>query len=224
MSAGCCDIETVDRLAAEQSRRATLYAVLVINALMFVGELAAGIWADSRALMADSADNLGDALVYGISLFVLTRSLRWRAAAAFAKGLIQLVFGLALIASIISALMGEPDPVGPAIMATAALALVGNLTCLVLLSKHRSDDVNMRSVWLCSRNDVISNSGVIVSGGLVIMLDSWWPDILIASVVAAIFLHTAIDVLRDAWRNWQQDSQSGSAVAAGAGKSCCGDP
>ena len=101
MSATCCDSDTADRLAAEQSRRSTLYVVLAINVVMFAGELAAGIWADSRALMADSADNLGDSLVYGISLMVLARSLRWRAAAAFAKGLIQLAFGLGLVFTII---------------------------------------------------------------------------------------------------------------------------
>src|SRR5690606_2680924 len=107
-----------------------------------------------------------------------------------------------------------PQPIGLAIMAVAALALVGNVTCLALLTRHRGDDVNMRSVWLCSRNDVIGNIGVILSGGLVIVLDSYWPDIIIASLVAAIFLHTAQDVLRDAWRTWKQQPISED-------KGCC---
>ncbi len=208
MSSDCCDAETVDQLAAE-GRRKTLYVVLGINILMFVAELGAGIWADSKALMADSADNLGDSLVYAMSLFVVARGVRWRAGAAFVKGLIQLAFGLALIVTIIASLLDEPQPVGLAMMAVAAIALVGNLVCLGLLTKHRGDDVNMRSVWLCSRNDVIGNVGVIISGALVIAFDSFWPDIIVASVVAIVFLHTAYEVLRDAGRSWRHGSQTG---------------
>lgn len=216
MSAGCCDVDTVNELAA-RGRRRTLYAVLVINLVMFFAELGTGIWADSRALMADSADNLGDALVYSMSLFVVARSIRWRAGAAFVKGLIQLVFGLALVATIIAGILGEPRPIGPVMMAVSAVALVGNLTCLVLLTRYRSDDVNMRSVWLCSRNDVIGNIGVILSGALVILLVSPWPDILVASVVAVVFLHTAVDVLRDAHRNWV------APAPAAPRANCCGE-
>ncbi|MEX0617525.1 MAG: cation transporter [Pseudohongiellaceae bacterium] len=203
MSETCCDVKTVDQLVIS-GRRKTLYVVLGINALMFAVELAAGIWADSRALIADSADNLGDSLVYAMSLFVIARSLRWRAGAAVVKGLIQLVFGLGLVLTIVASLLGEPQPIGLAMMAVAGLALVGNVICLVLLTKHRGEDINMRSVWLCSRNDVIGNIGVILSGGLVMLLDSFWPDIVVASLVAAVFLHTAYDVLRDALRAWRQ--------------------
>jgi Co/Zn/Cd efflux system component len=88
-------------------------------------------------------------------------------------------------------------------VSVAAIALIGNLTCLALLMKHRHEDINMRSVWLCSRNDVIGNAGVIISGGLVMLLDSFWPDIIVASVVALVFLHTAYQVIRDAVRAWQ---------------------
>ncbi|KJS05305.1 MAG: hypothetical protein VR73_12405 [Gammaproteobacteria bacterium BRH_c0] len=213
MSGNCCDANRVDQLAIA-GRRRTLHLVLAINVLMFVVELGAGLWADSKALIADSADNLGDSLTYAISLFVVARSLRWRAGAALVKGLIQLIFALGLVMAIVTSLLGEPQPIGLAMMAVAALALVGNVTCLALLSKHRGDDVNMRSVWLCSRNDVIGNIGVILSGGLVIVLDSYWPDIIIASLVAAIFLHTAQDVLRDAWRTWKQQPISED-------KGCC---
>ena len=207
MSSGCCDVDTVDQLAAA-GRRKTLYVVLWINILMFAAEFGAGIWADSRALMADSADNLGDSLVYAMSLFVLARSMRWRAGAAFIKGLIQLVFGLGLIVTIISSLLDEPQPVGMAMMGVAGVALIGNLICFGLLMKHRGEDVNMRSVWLCSRNDVIGNAGVVISGALVIWLDSFWPDVIVASVVAVIFLHTAYGVLRDAGRSWSGEPQA----------------
>lgn len=206
MSSGCCDAETVDQLALA-GRRKTLYAVLWINVLMFAAELTAGIWADSKALIADSADNLGDSVVYAMSLFVVTRSLRWRASAAFVKGLIQLAFGIGIVVSIIVSLLGEPQPVGAVMMVVAGIALIGNLTCLGLLTKHRGDDVNMRSVWLCSRNDVIGNVGVIAAGALVMMLDSYWPDIVVAGIVAAVFLYTAYDVLRDSIGAWRQQAR-----------------
>ncbi|HET9679847.1 MAG TPA: cation diffusion facilitator family transporter [Gammaproteobacteria bacterium] len=184
-------------------RRRTLWVVLAINAVMFVGELATGLLAQSQALIADSADNLGDTLVYAMSLFVVARSLRWRAGAAFIKGLIQLAFAIAVIVSIVISLLGEPEPAGLVMMAVAAAALVGNLICFMLLMKHRGEDVNMRSVWLCSRNDVIGNIAVIISGGLVMLLESRWPDVLVASLVALVFLHTSYTVLRDAIRAWK---------------------
>ena len=205
MSGGCCDVDTVDQLANGE-RRKTLCAVLAINLLMFVIELGTGLWADSKALVADSADNLGDSLVYAMSLFGVARSIRWRAGAAFAKGLIQLAFGLGIVISIMVSLLGSPQPIGVAMVAVAAIALIGNVVCLGLLMKHRNEDVNMRSVWLCSRNDVIGNLGVIVSGGLVILLDSFWPDIIVASLVGVVFLHTAYEVLRDASRSWRSNA------------------
>lgn len=205
MSKGCCDEDSVAELATAE-RRKTLYAVFWINVLMFAGELTAGILADSKALIADSADNMGDSLVYAMSLFVVARSLSWRAGAAFFKGLIQLAFGIGIILSIVISLLGEPQPIGLVMMAVAGVALIGNLACLGLLMKHRGEDVNMRSVWLCSRNDVIGNLGVIASGALVIALDSFWPDIIIASVVAAIFLQTAYSVLRDAIKAWRSEA------------------
>lgn len=206
-----CESETkADELAELRSstRQRTLWIVLAINAVMFVAELTAGLFAQSQALIADSADNLGDTLVYAMSLFVVARSLRWRAGATFVKGLIQLCFAAAVIASIVGSLLREPEPVGLVMMAVAAAALIGNLICFALLMKHRGEDVNMRSVWLCSRNDVIGNAGVIASGGLVMLLRAAWPDIVIASLIATVFLHTSYIVLRDAARAWQESGSS----------------
>lgn len=207
--AGCGCETKADELAKlrDGERRHTLWIVLAINAVMFVAELAAGLLAQSQALIADSADNLGDTLVYAMSLFVVARSLRWRASAAFIKGLIQLGFAAAVIVSIVASLFGEPEPVGFIMMAVATAALVGNFICFTLLMKHRGEDVNMRSVWLCSRNDVIGNIAVIVSGGLVILLDTKWPDVIVASLVALVFLHTSYVVLRDAIRAWREDAK-----------------
>ncbi|WP_295798044.1 cation transporter [uncultured Microbulbifer sp.] len=202
--ADCCESKSEDLVHLQTGkRRRTLWIVLAINAAMFMAELSAGLLAHSQALIADSADNLGDALVYGMSLFVVGKSMHWRAGAAFVKGLIQLGFALAVIASIVASLFGEPRPVGGVMMAVATGALIGNLACFVLLMQHRDEDVNMRSVWLCSRNDVIGNIGVILSGALVLWLGSRWPDLLIASAVALVFLHTSYVVLRDAFRVWR---------------------
>jgi Co/Zn/Cd efflux system component len=202
-----CDCESkAEALADGQDavRRRTLWLVLAINLLMFVGEATAGLLAHSQALLADAADNLGDALVYAMSLFVLGRALRWRAGAAMVKGLIQLAYGAAVMASIVASLLGEHQPVGAVMTAVAAVALLGNLTCLGLLMKHRGEDINMRSVWLCSRNDVIGNVAVIGSGAAVLVLDAAWPDLVIASLMAAVFLQTACSVLRDALHSWRR--------------------
>ncbi|MBA2409947.1 MAG: cation transporter [Gammaproteobacteria bacterium] len=169
---------------------------------MFLALVATGLWVDSSALLADSADNLGDALVYAISLFVAYRSLRWRAGAAFVKGLLQLAFGLGIMIGIVVKLLGHPEPVGLAIMAVAAVALIANLTCLMLLQRHRGEDVNMRSVWLCSRNDVIGNLAVIVSGAAVWLTGNFWPDLIVAALLATVFLHTSYEVLRESMHAW----------------------
>jgi Co/Zn/Cd efflux system component len=190
-----------------RERATTLKLVLAINGLMFLALVAAGVWADSSALLADSADNLGDAFVYAISLFVAYRGLRWRAGAAFIKGLVQLGFALGIIIGIVIKLLAQPDPVGLAIMAVAAMALVANLACLMLLRRHRGEDINMRSVWLCSRNDVIGNLAVIVSGAAVWLTGSFWPDLVVATLLAAVFLHTSYEVLRDASRAWRAPVQ-----------------
>ncbi len=199
-----CDCETLGpELARDERRRRTLRIVLAINAVAFVVVLGVGLWAESQALIADSADNLGDALVYALSLAVVARSMRWRAGAAVVKGIVQLAFGLFVAASIANSFVTQPEPLGAAMMSMAAVALVGNLVCFTLLLKHRGEDVNMRSVWLCSRNDVIANAGVIVAGVLVVWLNSHWPDTVVASLIAAVFLHTAFVVLRDATLAWR---------------------
>lgn len=196
------EIESV-QAPLTRERAGTLKLVLMINGLMFCILFTAGLWADSSALLADSADNLGDAFVYAISLFVAYRGLRWRAGAAFIKGLVQFAFGVGIIIGIAVKLLGHPEPVGLVIMAVAAVALIANLICLLLLQRHRGEDVNMRSVWLCSRNDVIGNAAVVVSGTAVWLTSSFWPDLIVAALLASVFLHTSYDVLRDALRTWR---------------------
>jgi cation diffusion facilitator family transporter len=192
----CCGPDVFDR--GHQIRRSTLLTVLWINAAMFGVEFVAGVLADSSALVADSADNLGDALTYGISLYVLHRSLRWRGGAAIIKGIIQIAFGLGVIAGIAYKAAHGFQPLAPAMAVVSALALAANLTCFGLLLKHRGEDINMRSVWLCSRNDVIGNIGVLIAAGLVGFTGSFWPDILVGGVLAALFIWTGIGVIREA--------------------------
>ncbi len=173
-----------------------LWIALAINAIMFVVEGWAGLSAHSTSLLADALDMLGDALVYGFSLFVLARSARCQAGAALAKGPFMLAFGLGVLGE---AVYKAFHPVMPGVQTMAVigvLALAANLVCFFLLYRHRGDNLNMSSTWLCSRNDLIANVGVLLAAGGSYLLASRWPDILVGSLIAGIFLRTALNVLR----------------------------
>ena len=195
----CCQDKAVelDRLKASQSR--TLWIVLIINAAMFAVELTAGILAGSVALEADSLDMLGDALVYGFSLFVIAKSIRWRAASALLKGAVMAIFGLMVLGQTIYKLVAGGVPEADLMAGFGAVALTANVICLVLLTRHRSDDVNMRSTWLCSRNDIISNVSVLIAAALVAATGTMWPDIVIGLMITSLFLKTAITVIHEAY-------------------------
>ena len=203
MSAECCP--PIEASANRDSRqRRILWIVLGINVVLFAGEFLAGWWADSTALQADSLDSLGDAFVYGLSLAVVGGSLRSRAGAALVKGGLQAAFGLAILMQLAYRIFVDAEPLAPMMAAVAAIALVGNSTCFALLSRYRGDDINMRSVWLCSRNDMASNLGVIAAAGAVAYTGQAWPDFLVGGLVALVFLHTSWTVLRVAWPQWRQ--------------------
>ena len=199
---GCSCEQTCSVLAdpRDQERRRILWIVLAINAVMFLGEFTAGWWARSAALQADSLDNLGDAFVYAFSLAVVSGSLRQKAQAALLKGVIQAAFGIAVLVEVVRRAWLGVEPLAPIMAAAATVALIANLACFLLLRRFRCDDLNMRSVWLCSRNDLVSNAGVIVAAAMVALLGRAWPDLVVGSIVAALFLHTSFDVLRDARR------------------------
>lgn len=200
MSACGCG-EQAAALKRDGLRRRVLWAVLVINLVLFVGEFAAALWADSSALLADSADNLGDMLTYAISLAVVGGALRDRAWAALVKGGIQIVFGLAILLEVARKLLFGFEPVVPLIVFAAGAALVGNLVCLVLLTRHRNDDINMKSVWLCSRNDVIGNASVIGAALGIWLTGLVWLDLLVGAALAALFLQTGLSVVSEARRS-----------------------
>lgn len=177
-----------------------LWIVLGINALMFVLEGWAGLLAHSTSLLADALDMLGDAMVYGFSLFVLARSARWQAGAALAKGGFMLVFGVAVLAE---ALYKVAHPVVPnfeAMGIVGGIALLANLCCFLLLYRHRGDNLNMSSTWLCSRNDLIANAGVLAAAAGTYLFASRWPDIVVGVTIASLFLISTLSVIAQAMR------------------------
>jgi cation diffusion facilitator family transporter len=181
--------------------------VLGINGGMFGLELIIGLLAGSTALLADSLDMLGDTLVYGFSLYVVGRSAQWRAGAALLKGIIMGVFGLAVLTQAGYHLFSAATPDFQLMGVTGVLALAANITCLLLLTQHRNDDLNMRSTWLCSRNDIIANVGVLVAAASVFATSSIWPDLAIGLLITVVFMRTALYVVRQAVNELRQRAE-----------------
>lgn len=181
-----------------RQQRHVLLLVLAINAAMFFVEFGAGLFARSTALLGDSLDMLGDTLVYGFSLYVLSKDNRWRAGSALIKGFLMLAFGIGVLVDAALKLPAGSIPVVSAMAGVGALALAANTICFALLWRHRTSDINFRSTWLCSRNDLVANSAVIMAAFLVARFQSVWPDVLVGGGIAGLFLWTAFSVLRDA--------------------------
>jgi len=198
--ADCCNDKACEIEALRGRQSATLKIVLAINAVMFVVELAAGLLSGSVSLVADSLDMLGDALVYGFSLYVVARGARMKAKAALFKGLIMLGFGLFVLGQAIYRIAVPQLPVFETIGAIGLLALTANGICFWLLWKHRAEDINMSSVWLCSRNDIIANISVLFAAAGVWLTHSGWPDIAVGLALAALFLRSSVHVLRESIR------------------------
>lgn len=201
MAEDCCSAKSSElaALASRRQQRNVLLTVLAINGAMFFVEFGAGVIAGSAALMADATDMLGDALVYAVSLYAIGRSERWKAGVALLKGVFILALGLAIMVNVaVKATSGVP-PCSTLMLAFGAVALVANLICLSLLWRLRGQDVNMASTFECSRNDVISNLGVLLAAGLVGLFGSPWPDILIGGAMALIILRSAARVLATSW-------------------------
>jgi cation diffusion facilitator family transporter len=198
--ASCCEEKGCEVTALRESHARVLWMVLGINALMFVVEGTAGLLAHSTSLLADALDMLGDALVYGFSLFVLARSVRWQAGAALAKGGFMLAFGLAVLGEAAYKVFHPVMPGVETMGIVGTIALAANIVCFSLLYRHRADNLNMSSTWLCSRNDLIANVGVLVAAGAAYLLASRWPDIVVGCIIAVLFLRSAFSVLRDAAR------------------------
>jgi len=196
--ADCCSDKTCEIEALCNRQSSTLKIVLGINAVMFLVELTAGLLSGSVSLVADSLDMLGDTLVYGFSIYVVARGARMKAKAALFKGGIMAAFGLFVLGQAVYKIVFPQVPVFEAIGAIGLLALATNSVCFALLWRHRADDINMSSVWLCSRNDIIANVSVLFAAVGVWLTHSGWPDILVGLALAALFLRSALFVLRGA--------------------------
>lgn len=187
-----CDSEA-DKLESH-----TLWTLLIINAFMFIAEAGFGMWAESTALLADSLDMAADATVYAISLFAVGRSVKNKVRAAKASGIFQVVLGGGVLVTVLHRALSGSEPVSLLMIAVGAIALTANVVCLILIAKHRGGGAHMRASWIFSKNDVIANLGVIISGVAVMLSGSRVPDLVVGAVVALVVVRGGVSILREA--------------------------
>ena len=192
---GCqsCDIPASPQ--NPQFRR-VLWIALILNATMFLLEVSASFFAQSVSLQADSIDFLGDAANYGVSLFVLGHSLKWRARASQLKAASMAAFGIWVIGTAIYNAVVRSNPHAEMMGAMGLLALAVNVGVAIMLFRHRNGDSNSQSVWLCSRNDAIGNIAVIAAAGGVFISGTMWPDLLVAILIGGLGLHSSFTVFK----------------------------
>ena len=190
---GCgCEVDIKNK-----SESRVLIILLLINAAMFVIEISAGLIAQSTGLIADSMDMLADASVYAISLYAVGRSLAVKNHAAYISGIMQIILGLLVLADIIRRFIYGSEPESSLMMLFGVIALIANTACLLLIAKHRKGEVHMRASWIFSKNDVIANLGVIISGGLVAWLASPYPDLIIGLIIVIIVIRGGVLIIHD---------------------------
>lgn len=193
MSSCDCHSEETDTL-----QRSVLMTLLVINGFMFVAELVFGLIADSTGLVADSLDMLADAGVYGISLYAVGRAAMVKVNAARLSGYFQIALACGVFLDIVRRFIYGSEPISGFMLGVGLAALAANVTCLMLLAKHRKGEVHLRASWIFSKNDVIANLGVIAAGILVYLFESRWPDLVIGLLITTVVLQGGITILRDA--------------------------
>lgn len=190
----CCSISPKENITQQKSM---LWIVLFLNAVMFFVEVYAGFVAHSSAILADSLDMLGDALVYGLSIWSLHKTELWKGRVSMVKGVIMMLLALVVIGEAAGKIFSQIEVQGSVMTWIGLLALAVNTVCFAMLSRHRKGGINIRSAWICSRNDLLANTGVLVGGLLVTATASRWPDIIIALVIGCYVLKSAVDVLRE---------------------------
>jgi len=212
MTADCCGAHHHLPPDAGKAYRRALWIALVVNSAMFAVEIAGGAVSNSVSLLADAADFLGDAANYALSLAVLSLGLAWRARAALLKGVSMGIYGSLVLAQAgYAAARGTPpEPVTMGVI--AVLALAANLGVAALLYAYRRGDANMRSVWLCTRNDCIGNAAVLLAALGVFGTGTPWPDILVAAVMAGLALSAAASVIRHSWHELKYAHDAGGGV------------
>jgi cation diffusion facilitator family transporter len=208
MSECGCEIEIRD-----ESQRKILIVLLAINATMFIFELGLGWYAESTGLIADSMDMLADAIVYGIGLYAIGKAAEHKAHAALLSGWFQGALGFLILVDVARRMIVGSEPVSALMMGVGIIALIANIICLRLIQRHKDGEVHMRASWIFSKNDVIANTGVILGGALVWLLDNRWPDLIIGSLIALVILNGARHIILDARQE----------LAAGV-TPCCTDP
>ena len=199
MDTDCCSHGTrFEGLSAEYKRR--LWLVIAINASMFLVEMAAGALAGSQALQADALDFLGDATTYGISLAVIGTSIQIRARAAILKAISLTTMALWVLGSTAYHVLILGVPRAEVMGAIGVLALAANAASVLILMRYKDGDANVRSVWLCSRNDAIGNVAVMIAALAVWSTATKWPDLIVAAIMAGLFLNSSIQILRQSFR------------------------
>jgi Co/Zn/Cd efflux system component len=212
MGAGCCGHNaTFEGLSADYKRR--LWAVIALNGVMFLVEMFGGALAGSRALQADALDFLGDTLTYGVSLMVIGASVPVRAWAALAKGVSLTVMAVGVFAWTAYHVLILGVPQAELMGGIGLMALGANLASVLLLMKYKDGDANVRSVWLCSRNDAIGNVAVMVAALGVWGTATKWPDLIVAAVMAALFLYSSVRILQQAARELRTGEVSQPSLA-----------
>ena len=210
---GCSGNPQFDGLDPTYKR--VLWAVIIINAAMFIVEMSAGKLAGSQALQADALDFLGDAFTYGLSLAVIGMSLKVRSTAALFKGLSLLLMGLWVFGSTAYQFFILGVPKAEIMGVIGFLALAANMASVLLLMRYKDGDANVRSVWLCSRNDAIGNVAVMVASAAVWLTATAWPDLIVAIIMAGLFLRSAQLILIQAWQEYQSGVDTGALESHG---------
>lgn len=207
MSDACSHLEE-DLASSHGPKRRILWIVLVLNLIMFFVEGIAGWLAQSNALMADALDMLGDAAIYGFSLFVIQLAPIWRTRSGILKATIMSLFAFGILGSAVYRVSHQVVPVASAMGIVGSLALLINLFCAYLLLRFRDDDVNMRSAWLCSRNDVLANLGVLAAAGGVAWTGSHWPDLAVGVIIAGLILQSSFGIFKEAKVELKENGQA----------------
>lgn len=210
---GCSGNPTFD--GVDPAYKRILWVVIAINAVMFLVEMSAGKLSGSQALQADALDFLGDSLTYGLSLAVIGMSLKARSMAALLKGMSLLLMGLWVLGSTIYQVLILGVPQAEIMGAIGLLALAANLASVFLLIRYKDGDANVRSVWLCSRNDAIGNVAVMVASVAVWFTVSAWPDLIVAAIMAALFLRSSQLILIQAWQEFRSGEDLGALQSHG---------
>ena len=199
--------------AEDQAQQKALYWLLAINGVMVLAEFGIGLLGGSTALIADSLDNFADAAVYSAGLYAVGRAVHHKARAASIGGVVQILLALFALGEVVRRTVMGSDPEPAYMIAMGLAALVANITCLLIIARHREGGVHMRASWIFSANDVIANVGVIVGGALVYYFDTRYPDLIIGLVVGFIVLRGGVRILKDA-RKTRDELQASSPTGA----------